>query len=86
MRSLEEAFNRSGFSRFINSMAGRVFRVIVGIGFFIAGFIYRDQTIGIVLMIFSIAPLSAGIFDLCYVSALMGGPISGAKIRNKYLS
>jgi hypothetical protein len=26
--------------------------------------------------------LSAGAFDICYVSAVLGGPLSGAKIRN----
>jgi hypothetical protein len=35
-------------------------------------------------MVWSIFPLSAGAFDLCFVSALLGGPLSGAKIRAKY--
>ena len=79
--SIAEAFNRSWFSRFINSAAGRVFRLAVGVGFLVVGYLYRDQTLGVIAMVFSILPLSAAAFDLCYVSAILGGPLSGAKIR-----
>ena len=78
---IAEAFNRSGFARFINSSAGRVFRLAVGTGFLVVGYLYRDQTLGVIAMVFSILPLSAGMFDLCYISAILGGPLSGAKIR-----
>ena len=79
--SIAEDFNRSGFARFINSSAGRVFRLVVGMGFFVVGYLYRDNTLGMIAMVFSILPLSAGVFDLCYISAILGGPLSGAKIR-----
>ena len=78
---IAEVFNRSWFSRFINSSAGRVFRLVVGVGFLVVGYLYRDNTLGVIAMVFSILPLSAGVFDLCYVSAILGGPLSGAKIR-----
>ena len=84
MSSSEERFNRSGFSRFINSTTGRIFRLVAGIGFLVVGYIYRGYTLGVVSMVWSIFPLSAGVFNLCFISALLGGPISGAKIRNKY--
>jgi len=32
-------------------------------------------------MIRSIFPLSAGGLDWCYISAVLGGPLSGPKIR-----
>jgi hypothetical protein len=79
--STAEAFNRSGFARFINSPAGRVFRLVVGAGFLVVGYLFRDQTLGVIAMVFSVLPLSAGAFDLCYVSAILGGPLSGEKIR-----
>ena len=79
--STVEAFNRSGFARFVNSSAGRVFRLVVGTGFLVVGYLFREQTLGVIAMVFSILPLSAGVFDLCYVSAILGGPLSGAKIR-----
>ena len=76
-----EAFNHSGFARFINSPGGRVFRLVVGAGFLVVGYLFRDQTLGVISMVFSALPLSAGAFDLCYVSAILGGPLTGAKIR-----
>ena len=83
MPSNEEVFNRSGFSRFINSPAGRIFRLVAGTGFLVVGYVYRAETLGVVSMIWSVFPLSAGGFDLCFISALLGGPLSGAKIREK---
>jgi len=84
MAKLDEAFNRSAFSRFINSPAGRIFRLAAGLGFLVVGYVFRSHTLGVVSMVWSVFPLSAGAFDLCYFSALLGGPIAGAKIRAKY--
>jgi hypothetical protein len=84
MRNLGEAFNRSGFSRFINGPAGRIFRLVAGAAFLVIGYLYRDYTLGVLSMIWSLFPLSAGVFDICYISAVLGGPLSGAKIRQTY--
>jgi hypothetical protein len=84
MSRSEEVFNRSGFSRFLNSPAGRIFRVVVGIGFLVVGYVYRGHTLGVLSMVWGVLPLSAGALDICYISALLGGPLSGAKIRAKY--
>ncbi len=79
--SSAEAFNRSGFSRFLNSPAGRVFRLIAGTGFLVVGYLFRDHPLGVISMLWSVLPLSAGALDICYVRAVLGGPLSGAKIR-----
>ena len=79
-----EAFNRSGFSRFINSPAGRAFRLIAGATFVVVGYVFRHGTLGLLSMAWGILPLSAGAFDVCYVSAALGGPLSGARIRETY--
>ncbi len=84
MPRLEEGFNRSGFSRFLNSPGGRVFRFVAGAGFLAVGYVYRGHALGVLSMVWSILPLSAGALDICYLSALLGGPISGAKIRAEY--
>ncbi len=81
MSKLGERFNRSGFSRFINSPAGRVFRFAAGLVFLGVGYAYRGHALGVVSMVWSIFPLSAGAFDICYISAVLGGPLSGRKIR-----
>ncbi len=78
---LHVAFNLSAFSQLINSRGGRVFRLAAGAAFLIVGYEFRMHAVGVAAMVWSVLPLSAGAFDLCYVSALLGGPISGAKIR-----
>jgi hypothetical protein len=78
-----ESFNKSGFSKFLNSLAGRILRLVVGIGFFVVGYIYRNHELGVISMVWGILPLSAGAFDICYISAVLGGPLSGKKIRSK---
>lgn len=84
MQNPGELFNRSAFSRFLNSPAGRITRLATGLGFLVVGYLYRYDTLGVVSMVWSFFPLTAGGFDICYMSALLGGPLSGAKIRNKY--
>jgi hypothetical protein len=79
--SSAEVFNRSWFSRFINSQAGRGFRLVAGTLFLVAGYVYRDHTLGIISMVWSVFPLSAGAFDMCFISAILGGPLFGSKIR-----
>jgi hypothetical protein len=82
--SRHEAFNQSGFSKFLNSPAGRLFRLVAGIGFFVVGYVYRGHALGVLSIVWSVLPLSAGALDICYISAVLGGPLSGAKIRSKY--
>ena len=78
-----ESFNQSGFSRFLNSLAGRILRLVAGVGFLVVGYVYRDHALGVISMMWGVLPLSAGAFDICYVSAALGGPLSGKKIRSK---
>ena len=78
-----ESFNQSGFSKFLNSLAGRILRLVIGIGFLLVGYMYRDHVLGVISMVWGVLPFSAGAFDICYVSAALGGPLSGRKIRSK---
>lgn len=78
-------FNQSRFSRFINSPFGRGFRIVAGLAFLIVGLAYRDYPLGVLSLVWSIFPLSAGALDICYISAVLGGPISGKKIRSEYI-
>ena len=83
MANIAESFGQSAFAKFINSSWGRVLRLIAGIILLVIGFEMRDQAIGIILMIISIFPITAGAFNLCWISALLGGPLSGSKLRSK---
>ena len=79
-----DAFNRSALSRFLNRPAGRVFRVVMGIGFLTVGFVFRGHALGVASMVWGLLGFSAGALDICFISALLGGPISGPKIRDRY--
>jgi hypothetical protein len=86
MSNLAEGFNRSGFARFINSPLGRAFRIVAGVGFLAIGLlaVTGGQMIGVVSIVWGVLPLSAGLLDICYISAALGGPISGKQIRSVY--
>lgn len=75
------AFAQSGFARFIASGVGRLLRVIVGLAVIGCGYTMRDTGLGVGLMIVGLIPLAAGVFDLCLISPLLGGPLSGRRIR-----
>ena len=84
MNGMAAAFNRSGFARFLNSPSGRAFRLAAGGGFLILGIVTRSYPLGILALVWSAFPLSAGALDICYISAALGGPISGKQIRSTY--
>lgn len=77
-------FASSGFGQFMASKAGRVLRVVAGAGMIAGGLVMRDDgstTGGTVLAAAGAIPLSAGLFDVCYISPLFGGPFRGKDIR-----
>ncbi len=80
--SRAESFGRSAFARFINSTAGRVVRVVAGVGLLAWAYTQRGSALGVALMLLGLVPLAAGAFDWCLISALLGGPLSGARIRD----
>ena len=79
-----ESLNQSGTSKFLNQPAGRMFRLVAGNAFLVAGYVYQEHALGVLSMAWSVLPLSAGALDICYISAVLGGPLSGAKIRCMY--
>ena len=79
--SMPETFARTGFARFMNSPFGRLARIIVGLALVGWGYALSGGTTGIVLMIIGLVPLVAGLFDLCIISPLLGGPLSGDRLR-----
>jgi hypothetical protein len=78
--SLAESFGQSGFARFVNSPAGRVARILVGLILIGWGYFQSVGSARIILIVVGLVPLAAGVFHLCLISALLGGPISGARI------
>ena len=74
------AFADTSFARFVASPAGRIVRVVAGLLLIYVGWSI-GSTMGWVLLVIGLVPLSAGLLDLCFVSALLGGPIQGKQIR-----
>jgi len=75
------SFGETSFAQFISSTGGRLLRIVVGLALIGWGYVLRHETTGIVLIVVGCIPLSAGAFDLCYISGLIGGPWAGAAIR-----
>lgn len=82
--SVAESFNASSFSRWINHNPGRVFRLCAD-GLFLVlgviGLVAGHRTWGVAALVWSVFPLSAGLFDICYISGVLGGPLQGTAIR-----
>ena len=79
--SLAQRFNATGFSRWVNGPSGRAFRLLAGAAWLAFGLVFLGQWWGIAAMAWSVLPLSAGIFDVCWISAALGGPLRGKSIR-----
>jgi len=74
-------FNGSAFGRLINSASGRVFRLLAGACFLVAGLLLLPSVLGMALVGWSALPLTAGVFDVCWISAALRGPLTGRRIR-----
>lgn len=79
--TLSQRFNTSGFGCWINGPGGRVFRVCAGVFFLVVGFTFRAYPLGIAALVWSFSPLSAGIFNVCWISLVLGGPFRSTRIR-----
>ena len=80
--TVAESFGQSAFARFVNSPFGRLGRVVAGSGLIAWGYTQRDYA-GLTVIAVGLVPLVAGAFDLCLVSAILGGPMSGARVRKR---
>jgi hypothetical protein len=78
--SLAESFVQSGFAQFVNSPTGRIVRILAGLALIGWGYAQPAGSASIILFVVGLVPLAAGVFNLCLISALLGGPISGARI------
>lgn len=73
------------FASFMSSAAGRILRMLVGLGLIGLGVFLIAATstipIGILLTVVGLLPLVAGLADVCIFAPLFGAPFSGAKVR-----
>lgn len=73
------------FTSFMSSAAGRILRIVVGLGLIGWGVFLiataSNLTVGIILVVVGLVPLVAGLADVCIFAPLFGTPLSGAKVR-----
>jgi hypothetical protein len=65
---------------FLATPAGRFTRVVVGLALIVLG-VMMQNPVGWVIAAVGVVPTYAGIFDVCVISRLMGGPFQGSEIR-----
>ena len=70
-----------GFAQFMSSGLGRGLRIVAGIILIAVGLAVVGGTGGIVLAVIGLAPLLAGVFDVCLFAPLFGAPLKGADVR-----
>lgn len=70
-------FNRSRFGQWVNGSTGRLFKLTAGTAFLAVGLTFRGTAWGMAALAWSALPLSAALFDVCWISAALGGPLRG---------
>lgn len=81
---LSESFARTGFAQFMNCTTGRVTRIVAGLALIAWGTIVgTGSTAGLILIAVGLVPLVAGVFNLCLISAMLGGPIDGTEVARR---
>lgn len=71
------------FIKFMTSGAGRAARVVLGLVIMSVGLFVVRGTLGTVLAIVALVPISGGLFDFCLVGLAMGYPLNGTEARKK---
>lgn len=71
------------FVKFMTSGIGRGARIALGIIILLAGLLVVKGTLGSIMAIVALIPMSGGIFDFCLVGFAMGYPLNGIAARKK---
>ncbi len=69
--------------KFMTSGMGRGARIALGAVILLAGLLVVQGTLGTVMAIAALIPISGGIFDFCLVGFAMGYPLNGGAARKK---
>ncbi len=74
-------FAKSSFAQFISGIGGRLLRIVAGAAIIAAGILWVGGTLGWVLAVVGIVPITAGVFDFCLLGPLFKAPFLGRDIR-----
>lgn len=70
-----------GLFQFLASQNGRILRAVAGIALILVGLYGLGGTAGTIVALVGIAPLAAGVFDVCLFAPLFGYPFKGSDLR-----
>ena len=71
------------FIKFMTSGTGRGVRVVLGLVIMSLGLFVVQGTVGTIMAVVGLVPLSGGVFDFCLIGAAMGYPLKGVDARKK---
>ena len=71
------------FIKFMTSGTGRAARIVLGLVIMSVGLFVVQGTLGTVMAIVALVPISGGVFDFCLAGLAMGYPLKGAEARKK---
>ncbi len=71
------------FIKFMTSGTGRGARIVLGLIIMSLGQFVVHGTLGAILTVVALIPISGGIFDFCLIGFAMGYPLKGADARKK---
>ena len=71
------------FVKFMTSGMGRGARVVLGLVIMSLGQFVVQGTLGAIMAVVGLVPLSGGVFDFCLIGAALGYPLKGVEARKK---
>ncbi len=70
-----------GFVHFMQSVAGRLLRIAIGIALVVVGVWPIGGTLGTVIAIVGLVPLFAGLAGICLIAPFFGYTLAGEPMR-----
>lgn len=67
------------FVSFMQSLAGRLLRIVAGIALILIGLIVINNVWGIVIALIGVVPLVAGLVGVCLLAPLFGYTLTGQR-------
>lgn len=65
------------FAKLMAGMPGRAIRAIAGLVIIALGLFVVGDVVGIVIAVVGLAPVFAGVFNVCLIAPLIGAPFRG---------
>ncbi len=69
------------FISLMTSTRGRMMRIFMGFVLIAVGLLVVKGSLGTLLAVVAVVPVSGGVFDFCVAGVMLGYPFSGAKAR-----